>query len=215
MIISPARRYIFVHIPKTGGTSMALALEARAKPDDILIGDTPKAKARKHRLEGLDCAGRLWKHSRLADIAGLADAEPLEEFFVFTIVRDPWDRVLSLYHWLRSQTFSHMSVERATSLSFSDFLGDPQIAAMLSHDPVRAYTTDVTGRDRANVVLRLEAIETDLRPVEAHLGHKIGPLPHANRSDRPQDTRAAYDTESAEMVARYFAEDISQFGYRF
>ena len=73
----------------------------------------------------------------------------------------------------------------------------------------------MTGRDRANVVLRLEAIETDLRAVEAHLGFNIGPLPHANRSDRPQDTRAAYDTESAEKVVRYFAEDILRFGYRF
>ena len=139
MIISPARKYIFVHIPKTGGTSMALALEARAKRDDILIGDTPKALARRHRLRGLKCAGRLWKHSRIADIAGLAAAEPLDDFIVFTIVRDPWDRVLSLYQWLRSQTFAHISVERATSLSFSDFLGDQQIATMLSHDPVRLY----------------------------------------------------------------------------
>jgi hypothetical protein len=44
MIISNGRRYIFVHAPKTGGTSMTLALEARAKADDIIIGDTPKAK---------------------------------------------------------------------------------------------------------------------------------------------------------------------------
>jgi hypothetical protein len=39
MIISPGRGYVFVHIPKTGGTSLALALEARAMKDDILIGD--------------------------------------------------------------------------------------------------------------------------------------------------------------------------------
>ena len=43
MIISPGRGYVFVHAPKTGGTAMALALEARAMADDILIGDTPKA----------------------------------------------------------------------------------------------------------------------------------------------------------------------------
>ena len=43
MIISRGRGYIFVHIPKTGGTSMAAALEARAMKDDILIGDTEKA----------------------------------------------------------------------------------------------------------------------------------------------------------------------------
>ncbi|MEK6216208.1 MAG: sulfotransferase family protein [Boseongicola sp.] len=215
MIISPKRKYIFVHIPKTGGTSMARALDAWAGPDDILIGDTPKARARKHRLKDLSCAGRLWKHSRIADIAGLAVAEPLGDFFVFTIVRDPWDRVLSLYHWLRVQNFAHFSVGRARSRSFRDFVSDAEIAAMLSQDPVRAYTTDATGRDRADAVIRLEHIESDIAPVEEQLGFKVGPLPHLNRSDRSENPRAAYDGESADRVAQYFTEDISRFGYRF
>ena len=46
MILSRGRRFIFVHIPKTGGTALALSLEGRAMKDDILIGDTPKARAR-------------------------------------------------------------------------------------------------------------------------------------------------------------------------
>ena len=71
MIISPGRNYIFVHIPKTGGTALAQALEMRAMRDDILIGDTPKARRRRGRLKGAQVAGRLWKHSTLADIDGL------------------------------------------------------------------------------------------------------------------------------------------------
>ena len=31
MIISPSRRFVFVHIPKTGGTALTLALESRAR----------------------------------------------------------------------------------------------------------------------------------------------------------------------------------------
>lgn len=43
MIISLGHKYIFVHAPKTGGTSMALALEGRAMKDDIMLGDTPQS----------------------------------------------------------------------------------------------------------------------------------------------------------------------------
>ena len=49
MIYSPARRFVFIHIPKTGGTALTLALEARAKADDVLVGDTPKAVQRRGR----------------------------------------------------------------------------------------------------------------------------------------------------------------------
>ena len=100
MIVSPGRRYVFVHIPKTGGTSMALALEARAMKDDILIGDTPKARQRRNRLEGLPARGRLRKHARLADLEGWIGPYGLDAMFVYTMVRNPWDRMVSYYHWL-------------------------------------------------------------------------------------------------------------------
>lgn len=213
MIISPGRQYIFVHIPKTGGTSMAAALEARAKADDILIGDTPKAKRRKKRLEGLTARGRLWKHSRLADIDGLAGAERLEDFFIFTMVRNPWDRVASLYHWARAQSFDHPSVRLAKALTFGDYLAHPDIGAMLKGDRVDDYLTDARGVVRFSHVIRLEAAE-DLAALEAHLGFTVV-LPYLNRSDRPADYRGLYTEETAARVAGWFADDIARFGYSF
>ncbi|MFT6649435.1 MAG: hypothetical protein ACJARR_003421, partial [Pseudophaeobacter arcticus] len=53
MILSRGRKYLFIHIPKTGGTALALALEARAMRDDMMLGDTPKAKNRRRRLQGI------------------------------------------------------------------------------------------------------------------------------------------------------------------
>jgi len=110
MIISRGRNYIFVHAPKTGGTSLALALEDRAMKDDILIGDTPKAVQRRKRLAALTPAGRLWKHSTLADIDGIVSGEEMGRMFIFTLVRNPWDRMLSYYTWLRAQQFDRRAV---------------------------------------------------------------------------------------------------------
>lgn len=80
MIISHGRRYIFVHAPTTGGASITLELGARAKANDIVIGDTPKAKQRRERLADLTPAVRLWQHSTLGDFDGIVDASAVQDY---------------------------------------------------------------------------------------------------------------------------------------
>jgi hypothetical protein len=213
MIISPSRRFVFVHIPKTGGTALTLALEARVRADDILIGDTPKAQARRRRLAALTPAGRLWKHSTLADVAGVVP-EDLSEWCILTLVRNPWDRLLSYYHWLRGQSFDHPAVTLAKSTTFSRFLNDPGTRAAFGAWPAAAYTRDAAGVDRVTLAARVERLEVELEPFWRHLGFRLT-LPRANESVRPRDWRPAYSDADAALVATLCAEDISRFGYSF
>ena len=214
MIISKGRSYVFVHIPKTGGTSLALALEARAMRDDILIGDTPKAKRRRHRQQALPAKGRIWKHAMLSDMDGVLDAKTLENMFVFTMVRNPWDRAVSYYHWLRGQTFDHSAVHLARSLAFAEFLGHQSIQRAFEQAPARRYVTDASGIERASLYIRLEHFGRDVAPLEAHLGFSLN-LPHVNASARPKDYRRFYDDRSAAVIADVCKTDIELFGYRF
>ncbi len=215
MIISRARRFIFVHVPKTGGTALTMALEARAAKDDILIGDTPKARARKGRLKGVKSEGRLWKHSTLADVAGLVTEAEVAAFFTLTIVRNPWDRLVSYYHWLRGQGFAHPAVGLAKALEFSAFLHHPQTQTSLRMWPYGAYMRDVLGTERCRLFARLEHLEQDLAPFEAHLGFRLPPLPRVNQSTRLRDWRGYYSGADMALVADLCADDIARFGYAF
>jgi len=214
MIISSGRSYIFVHIPKTGGTSMALALEGRAMKDDILIGDTPKAQKRRKRLAGAASAGRLWKHSTLADIDGLVPSAQIASAFTFTLVRNPWDRMVSYYHWLREQGFDHPAVALAKSRDFSGFLNDPQTVSAFRASPYGSYMRAADGQEYCRAYIRLEHLEEDSAPLWAHLGFRLE-LEVANRSSRPRDFRASYSDRDAETLATICREDIARFGYGF
>lgn len=214
MIISRGRRYIFVHIPKTGGTSMALALEQRAMKDDILIGDTPKALRRRNRAKQLNARGRIWKHSTLADIEGAVTRDEMSDFLIFTLVRNPWDRLVSYYHWLRSQTFDHPAVALAQRLEFSGFLNDPITRGAVWANGYESYMRDGSGALHDPVYVRIEELEIDLAPVRAHLGFDLIPA-RTNVSERVRDWRTYYSYEDADLVADLCSGDIGRFGYQF
>lgn len=214
MIISKARGYVFVHIPKTGGTALTLALEGRAAKNDIIIGDTPKARQRRKRLADLTPAGRLWKHSTLADIDGVLSAEDLQQMFCFTLVRNPWDRLVSYYHWLQEQDFDHSAVQLAKALPFATFVRNPETVRAFRNAPAKHYMSDARGVECCAAYVRIEHLKQDLRPLEQHLGFDLR-VGHANKSTRAQDYREYYDDALAEFVGALCAEDIARFGYSF
>jgi hypothetical protein len=214
MIISRARRFIFVHIPKTGGTAFTLAYEGKATKDDILIGDTPKARKRAARWKGVKAAGRVWKHSTLADVLGLVTPEEIEDFLTVTLVRNPWDRAVSYYHWLRMQGFAHPAVGLAKAHDFSGFLNHPQTLTSFRLWPSGAYLRRADGTEKPSLFLRLEHYAQDAELLATHLGFAL-PLQRVNESARPPDWRPFYTDADAARLAEACAEDIARFGYRF
>ena len=214
MILSPGRGYVFIHIPKTGGTALALALEARAMKDDLMLGDTPKARRRRRWLRGARTRGRLWKHSTLADIEGLVPDAVLDRLFAFTLVRNPWDRAVSYYHWARDQRFDHPAVALARELDFAAFIAHPLIRASFRRWPASAWMRRSDGLEQCAAYIRLERFEADAAPLFKHLGFRFA-LTRVNESDRRRDWRGYFDDATARIVAEDCAEDIARFGYRF
>ncbi len=211
MIISRDRQFIFVHIPKTGGTAFTLAYEERAGQDDILIGDTPKAR---RRWTGVATAGRVWKHATLADVIGLVSEAEIESFLTMTLVRNPWDRLVSYYHWLREQRFARPEVQLAKTLDFHGFLNHHSTVSAFRRWPCAAYMRRPDGTDCPSLFVRLEHFAEDIAPVEAHLGFSLT-LPVANESRRDRDWRRYYSTQDAVLVGQTCAKDIARFRYHF
>ena len=84
MIISHKHKFIFIHIGKTGGTSVEKVLCERL---DIDFEDTKKNPRN----------GHWWKHAWAREVRDLFGSEIWEEYFTFAFVRNPYDMLLSLY----------------------------------------------------------------------------------------------------------------------
>jgi len=182
--------------------------------DDLMLGDTPKALKRRKKLMGAEARGRLWKHSTLADIEGLVSRDEMREMLCFTLVRNPWDRIVSYYHWLKVQNFEHPAVATAKTLGFSDFLRAPAVAGPIKTHPYESYLRASDGRAREALYIRLEHFAEDAAPLMEHLGFELE-LPRANASAREDDYRRYFSADDSEVVAELCAEDIEKFNYSF
>ncbi len=179
--------FIFIHINKTGGSSIEKALKL---PFEHLTA-----------LEKIEEVGR----------------EKWEQKYTFAVVRNPWDKVVSHYHY-RVQT---NQTDLATKpVEFRDWVR----LAYAKNDPMYYdnpkmfmpqfdWIADQDGQILVDYVCRLEDIDEDFRAVCCRIGKTVR-LPHVKTSERGQ-YREYYDQETIEIVANCFERDIDSFGYRY
>lgn len=225
MPVSRSGGWIFVHIPKTAGTSVLQTLGASGVDfDGIGLWDIflhhPLNAELVDRYRKTFRVGTLARAPQqhlpaqvLRELTGLA---LWERSFKFAFVRNPWDLLVSGYHY-QTQTLDETQrmlnpdvyavLERCRD--FSDVV---RYYPMIRADQM-SFLTDESGSVIVDFIGRYESIEKDF----AHVCERIGidvPLPHENRSEHAS-YRQYYTPETREIVARHFARDIERFGYTF
>ena len=99
MIISNTLKFIFVHLHKTGGSSMEQALAPHLSWNDLILGTTELGTAM--NADYMNQYG-LFDHSSAEDIATVCGAGLFQDYFSFALVRHPVDRAVSMYNFLFS-----------------------------------------------------------------------------------------------------------------
>ena len=144
--------------------------------------------------------GQLWIHSTMTDIDGVLPRDKLHFLTTFTMVRNPWDRIVSCYHWLRVQRFDHPEVSLAQRPKFDEFVLHPDTVRSFRLNPARRYMTGSDGVEQCRFYIRLEWFNQDATALFDHLGLHLT-LPRLNRSQRLSDYRQYYTDQSTLAVA--------------
>jgi hypothetical protein len=207
MQLSHSRRFIFVHIFKTAGTSIRAALERYTRAPGGKLWSRVRRRLGSPVPEPYP---QLTAHARAAEIREAVSPEVFSRYFKFAFVRNPWDWQVSWYHYIL-QNHEHHEHEAVTSLgNFADFLRW-RIDHPVWHQ--KDFIADQRGSQIVDFVGRFESIESDFAHVcaVANIGSR---LPHLNRS-RHADYRCYYSDRACRLLEQYSKDDIEYFGYSF
>ena len=115
-IINNSKHFIFVHVPKAAGTSVTSALSDYTTYKDLEIGGTKFGeKVQQAYIERFGLA----KHSPASNIKGVIGSAEWDKMFSFSIVRNPYDRVISTYKFLLNWSGTPDPIRKEIS-SFND-----------------------------------------------------------------------------------------------
>lgn len=216
MLLSPRHRFLFVHIAKTGGTSVRAALERHRWRDPWY--PAMALCSRLSHLSGHRLASKLPRHAKVIAAQELLPREFFDSLFKFAFVRNPWDLQVSSFHHIRRER-PHYLGGHGDFASFLRWKLDPQRPYQYHIDTSielqSDYLIDLRGAVVVDFIGRYERLAEDFAAVCQRLAIASS-LPHRRRAvERRPDYRAYYDDETAELVAKRFAPDIERLGYRF
>jgi hypothetical protein len=206
-MISHELRCIFVHIPKTGGTSMEDVIWPRPRTEEDLWMGFVSARGNKYQTGGL-------QHLLARQIRQEVGHEIFRDYFKFAVVRNPWDRAVSQFCYTRLRTDLHALIGMTAETSFSDYLALIERREHVQWLPQFDFLHDADGSILVDFVGRFERLEQDAGSIFSRLCLEAKTLPHTNASDR-RPYREYFDASSKRRIERLYGQDIEAFGYEF
>ncbi len=218
MLISYRKNFLFVHIAKTGGTSIRAALRPYRwggwYSAPLWVASQINQMTRPRHKLGL----KFPRHAKAIAAKEMLPETVYRDLFKFVMVRNPWDLQVSSYHHIQREK---PEVLQGVS-SFGDFLrlkfdSDRPYDYMLdtSAELQHEYVVDLQGRVIVDFIGRYERLEEDFTAICRRIGIPTPALPHLRKARERDDYRRYYNDELAELVARHYHRDLETLGYSF
>ncbi len=216
MLLSLRYNFLFVHIAKTGGTSIRATLNRYRWRDPYYIPAAICSRISSLTSHRIGC--KLPRHAKVIAAHEMLPREIFQNLFKFAFVRNPWDLQVSSYHHIRRER-PHLMAGHDDFESFLRYKLDParpyQYHIDTSMELQSEYLVDLRGNVLVDFIGHYEDIEGDFREVCRRIGINPPPLAHRRRAKKRLDYRSYYSDATAELIAERFKRDIELFDYYF
>lgn len=218
MLISYRHRFLFVHIAKTGGTSIRTALRPYrwgwpySLP--LAVCSLVSQMTRPKHILGI----KFPRHAKAIAAKEMLPGDFYAGLFKFAVVRNPWDLQVSSYHHL-SREHPRVVADTPDFASFIRRKLDPEreydYLLDISQERQWEYVCGFDGELIVDFIARYENLQADFDTACERIGLPRITLPHKRKATDRRDYRDYYDDETRALVAEHYAEDIRRFGYAF
>lgn len=212
-MISLSHQCVFVHIPKCAGQSVETAF---LRELNLTWKDRAVLLLRPKTVSDPKKAPPFLAHlmaSQYTDL-GYMPGSLFDKYLRFSIIRNPWSRVYSIYKY-----------QTKKKISFSDYVVnvfDKKIFRKMYWfaAPQFEYLSSKSGDILIDNIVRLEDV-AEVESIFKSLGFADAQLPHVNESKSKSNKvfhkryQDAYCEKSYEVVKRIYSQDIKMFDYSF
>ncbi|NNF48458.1 MAG: sulfotransferase family 2 domain-containing protein [Woeseiaceae bacterium] len=218
-MIAHKLKTIFIHIPKTAGSSIEVALNEVEQREDGAVD--PMTGEFVNVITGTE------KHMTARACREFVGDEVWNSYFKFSVVRNPFDRFHSLWwngrhvarrHALSMHEFANAAFHRGVRgrlISWRQGLWKVH----QRYWPQTRWLRSPGGEIEMDQVLKFENIAADFAQLAGRIGLPSTELPKVLMKNRRPSSRRPYvedyDSETRRIVTDYYREDLEAFGYEF
>jgi len=212
MTVSYEKQFLFIHVGKTAGTSLARALEPHAHRPER---DTPARYLDRLGVHVNYLGPHRWRRFRLhataAKVRRHLPRDVWDGLFKFAFVRNPYERLVSQYRHVLRQPAHHRHETVRRLGSFGAFVA---WESRRRKGTQASFLLDRRGRYLLDFVGRFETISEDFEHVRERVGLEAS-LPGGNERNAADFADAYADDATRRLADGLVGEDARLLGYGF
>lgn len=210
MLLSAKHQFLFIHIQRTGGTSVEEALRP--------FCSTPPLPFWIKLLRNLRLAPPVLTqpdfyyptHSTALELRQTLGKRTFGSLYKFAFVRNPWDLEVSLYFDILQDPEHRQNGLVKKMSGFEEYL---EWRFFNGWTPQKMFVADGSGKVIVDFVGRFENLEEDFKKVCDKIEVEAT-LPHLNKTQHLH-YRDYYNQRSRYLIEKSYHSDIELFGYKF
>lgn len=193
---------LFIHIPKTGGTVIESEIK-KSQTQTLYSGRTNTILPHPYNKKSLQHQfyTTLYKYKEKLGI-------DFDKVKIFSVVRDPYDRIISDLFWLRLIKKNYTS-EQVYEVIKKKYLHQENLDN--HNQPQYKFITDEKGKLIPDInIFKCETLNRDNEKLNKFLGFKINTI----RDNVNKDYSGYLNNKSISLINDYYKKDFELFGYK-